>query len=129
MAANLNLQSAADNQVEFLTGVGVQMQGLSGKSRVIFVANPVRLSNFFPEFGSQIGDVNAVFLSGFLAAALPGYGVAAQSCRPAFQQLHHFHIESQGAFMNKAEGNVHAAPFVNQVILDGNFGLERHFRF
>ena len=129
MAANLNLQAAADNQVEFLTGVGVQMQGLSGQRRVILITNPVGLRNLVPEFRSQIGDVNAVFLRGFLTAALPGYGVAAQSGRPAFQQLHHFHIESQGAFMNKAEGNVHTAPFVNQVILYGNFGLERHFRF
>ena len=119
----LDLQTAGHNNVKFLTTVGSQMNGLILLGCIIFVANPVGLCDLVAELRCQVGNIDAVFLSGGLTGALTGNGITRQICCAAFQQFGHFYIKRQRTFMNKRERNIDHTTFVN----GASFLSEVHF--
>ena len=124
--ADLHFEVAADDIVEFLTFVGVGMDGTVLFFGFVFVADPVGFSDFLTEAGGEMDDFDAVLIDGGLAAAGSRYGIGFQLGAAAFQQVGNIETEGQSAFMDKRKGQILLGVFVGDIFLGGRVGKFCH---
>ena len=128
MLANLDLQLAGEDDIEFLARVGGHVDGHPLLGLVVVVGAVVGLRQLVAEEGGQVADLNARLLGGLLALPPAGDGIAGQVGAAALQQVGDADAESQGALVDKGEGQVGRAALIGPVLLGGGVGPAGHFR-
>ena len=128
MLSHLNLQLAGEDDVEFLTGVGGEVDGHVLLGLIVVVGHIVRLRQLVAEKGGQVADLDARLPGGLLALAPAGDGVAGEVGAVALQQVGDADAEGQGTLVDKGKGQVHRTCLVGPVFLGGGVGPAGHLR-
>ena len=124
--AHFDLQSAPDDEVKLLTGVGGGVDGLILQLLGILVGDPVGGGQLLAEHGRQVLDGDTVLAGGDQALVLPGDGIARQLGAAALQPQGDLNAENLGALMHKGERQVRRTGLLELVAFLGNLGQLRH---
>ena len=120
VAADLNLQRALDDDVEFLTVVRVERDG-----RVLFFGevgelDEEGLGKLILELRGEVIVDDALFLDDFQAFALAGDGKRGQRGAGTFEQVDNLVAAGFRSFIDKGKAEVGLAGFELQIILGRN---------
>ena len=126
VVAHAHQQLAGEDQVKFLAGVGVGVDGLVLQLLGIAVGDPEGLGDLPGEHGREAGDLDALLAGGDGGLALAGDGVGAQVRAAALDQVGDVHAEDAGAVVDEREGQVGLAGLVVEIGLHLDAGLVRH---
>ena len=124
--SDLHLEHTGEHQVELVTGVGGQVDGLGLQILGIGIQHAVWLDELAAEHGGKAGDLDALLAGGQLALAGARDGIAGQAGGGAFQDLGHFHAEGQRALVQEGEGQILCAALQRAVFLGRQVGVCGH---
>ena len=126
IVADLNFHFSLENQVEFLTGMFGQMDGLVLKLLSVIIAHPVGLGYLLAEKGSEVLYIDAVLLCGFLSLALAGDGVGRKVGALSLEKVGNADTEGKRAFVNKGKGKVKLSGLILNIIFGRDLGFLSH---
>ena len=101
VGSDLHQQRSAYDNVELLTRVRGQLDGLALKLIGIVVLDPVGLGDLVLELGSQVLDVDSRLLGRLLTHAAPGDGIRRQACGMTFQKVRDVDVECKRALVDE----------------------------
>jgi hypothetical protein len=123
---HLDLQLAGEDDVKLLARVGGEVDGHPLLGRIVLIGAVVGLRQLVAEQGGQVADLDAGLLGGLLPLAPAGDGVAGEVGAAALQQVGDADAESQGALVDKGEGQVGRAALIGPVLRQGGVGPAGH---
>ena len=126
MLADAHAQSAGNDEVKFLAGVGSGVDRLVLQVRRILVSDPVGGRHLLAEQRRHVLDDDAVLHGGHEALVPAVHRVGGQPCAAALQELNGLDAHGHGGPMQEGEGQVHPAGLVLDVLRLGDAGAGRH---
>ena len=116
VGSDLDQQGSADDDVELLTCVGSQLDGLALKLIGILVFDPIRLGDLVFELGRQVLDVDSDFLCRLLSLTTSCDCVRSQPCGMSFQKVCDVDVEGKRALVYESERKVGLTAFICLVL-------------
>ena len=126
VAADLNLQFARKDVVEFLAAVRRHVDRTVLLCFGVFIADPVGLREVVAEAGREVADLDAVLARGEARMAAARHRIGRKICAAAFEDVRHADAEGKRAFMNKRKGKIQLTRLVARVFLRRGIRAPRH---